>query len=197
MRAMPVLETKRLRIRPFSPDDLDDYMRHVTAIGWVDEKQTADQQRQTARRYLQWGVLNHEQLAALGQPPYGDRAVERYNGTFVGTCGLVPYAATLTRFPYFGGLPDGPAQTEMGLMWTISPQHQRQGYATEVGRALIDYAFGPEQLSRLIATTEYDNAASIAVMGKLGMRVETNSFRDPPWLQVLGIIENPRFSSID
>ena len=41
------------------------------------------------------------------------------------------------------------------------------------------------------ATTTYDNAASIGVMRKLGMRIERNPFPDPPWLQIVGICENP------
>ncbi len=38
--------------------------------------------------------------------------------------------------------------------------------------------------------TRHDNAASIGVMRKLGMRVERNVLPDPPWLQVVGIIES-------
>jgi ribosomal-protein-alanine N-acetyltransferase len=81
--------------------------------------------------------------------------------------------------------------TEMGLFWAIDPDHQRQGYATEAAQALIDFAFQQLRVKRLIATTEYDNTASIAVMRKLGMRIEKNPFPDPPWLQVVGILDHP------
>jgi len=46
-------------------------------------------------------------------------------------------------------------------------------------------------VKRLIATTEYDNAASMGVMLKLGMRLEQNPFADPPWLQMVGILDHP------
>jgi [ribosomal protein S5]-alanine N-acetyltransferase len=45
-------------------------------------------------------------------------------------------------------------------------------------------------LRRVVATTTYDNEASMGVMRKLGMRIERNPFPDPPWLQVVGILEN-------
>ncbi len=45
--------------------------------------------------------------------------------------------------------------------------------------------------SRLIATTEYDNAASMGVMRKLGMTIAKNPLPDPPWLQVVGILDQP------
>ena len=46
-----------------------------------------------------------------------------------------------------------------------------------------------ENLKRLVATTEYDNFASQAVMTKLGMRLERNPFPEPPWLQLVGILD--------
>ena len=79
---------------------------------------------------------------------------------------------------------------EMGLFWAIDPQHQRHGYATEAAQALIDFAFQQLRAKRLIATTEYDNAASMGVMRKLGMRIERNPFPQPAWLQVVGILQN-------
>ena len=81
--------------------------------------------------------------------------------------------------------------TEMGLFWAIDPDHQHQGYATEAAQALIDFAFQQLRVKRLIATTEYDNAASMGVMRRLGMHLEKNPLPDPPWLQVVGILEHP------
>jgi ribosomal-protein-alanine N-acetyltransferase len=46
------------------------------------------------------------------------------------------------------------------------------GYATEAGRAVLDFAFGPAGLERLIAITREDNLASRRVMAKLGFRFE-------------------------
>ncbi len=42
----------------------------------------------------------------------------------------------------------------------------------------------------MIATTEFNNVASQAVMRKLGMRLERNEYNQPPWLQVVGVLEN-------
>jgi GNAT superfamily N-acetyltransferase len=81
------------------------------------------------------------------------------------------------------------------LYWSISPSYQRRGFATEAGRALVDWAFSVLHLGRIIATTRYDNTASIRVMEKLGMRIERNPSPDPPWLQVVGLGTNP--ASVD
>jgi predicted acetyltransferase len=79
--------------------------------------------------------------------------------------------------------------TELGLYYALSPEFQRQGYATEAARAMIRYAFNTLRLKRIVATTTYDNAASMGVMRKLGMRIEQNPYSDPPWFQVVGILE--------
>ena len=47
-----------------------------------------------------------------------------------------------------------------------------------------------EGKKRIIAETDYDNLGSMAVMRKLGMRIEKNPYSDPPWLQVVGILDN-------
>ena len=76
---------------------------------------------------------------------------------------------------------------------TIRPfkmEDLRHGYASEAAQALIDYAFQELRLKRIVATTSYDNIGSMGVMRKLGMRVEENLLGEPPWLQVVGVLEN-------
>ena len=86
--------------------------------------------------------------------------------------------------------PSGYYTTEFGLFWVIDPKHQRQGYATEAVQAMIKNAFTQFRLKRIIATTEYDNLASQAVMRKLGMILLHNPLPEPPWMQVVGVRYN-------
>jgi hypothetical protein len=44
-------------------------------------------------------------------------------------------------------------------------------------------------LRRVVATTWYDNAASTAVMRRIGMTVQHNPWPTPPWFQVVGALE--------
>jgi ribosomal-protein-alanine N-acetyltransferase len=52
-------------------------------------------------------------------------------------------------------------------------------------------------LQRVVATTTYNNAASIRVMQKLGMTIERNPLPDPPWFQVVGVLESPSRPAVD
>jgi ribosomal-protein-alanine N-acetyltransferase len=195
---MFTLETPRLVIRPFSLDDLDVIHRILDielADGGADPE--GAEMRHRRAEWLRWTILGYEQFASLHQPPYGERAVVlKRSGLVIGACGYVP---RLDRFGQIPGLstaaPEAPVAfttTELGLYYAISSAYQRLGHATEAARAMIDYAFGELSLVRIVATTTYDNAASIGVMRKLGMRIEKNPLPDPPWLQIVGALDNPR-----
>ena len=196
MHEIPDLETHRLLIRPFVMDDLADVHRlfdvELHAADLSTEEMVSLEER---AHWLQWAVLNYKQLAMLHQPPYGDRAIIlKSSGQMVGSCGYVPCLNAFEQLPYFAAGEtigrSGRYSAEFGLFYAISPAHQRQGYASEAAGALVDYAFQCLNLKRIVATTNHDNNASIGVMRKLGMRVDVNPLPEPPWLQVVGILEN-------
>ena len=196
MHTMPPLETARLIIRPFSRDDLHS-IHHIldVELADVDVGNAGAATLQQRAEWLQWTVLNYEQLARLYQPPYGDRAIVlKATGQLIGACGFVPSFGPFYQLPAFAASgADAQAQLntpEFGLFYAVSLAFQRQGYAEEVTRALIDYAFQHLHLRRIVATTTYENAASIRVMEKVSMRIERNPCPEPPWFQVVGILEN-------
>lgn len=202
MRRIPILETEHLKIRPFIMEDFEPY-RRITILCFGDEGASQDPSIieeqatiETSRRMHEWRVLNEEMLARLYQAPYGDRAIVlKATGELIGSVGLAPYMDAFNVVPglrFIRG-DDGSrprATAEVGMFWAIDPAHRGKGYATEAAQALIDYLFNNIHLVRVIATTEFDNLASQAVMRKLGMRLERNETGQPPWLQVAGVLEN-------
>lgn len=82
------------------------------------------------------------------------------------------------------------ATTEFGLFYAIANDYQGLGFATDAASAMSIYAFEQLHVKRIIATTTYDNIASINVMRKLGMILKKNSHSEPSWLQVVGILNN-------
>jgi RimJ/RimL family protein N-acetyltransferase len=78
-------------------------------------------------------------------------------GELVGDCGLHP-------------LPDQPRQVEIGF--TLSPDHQDKGYATEAVACLLDYVFGRLNKHRAIAITDATNVPAARVLERVGMRRE-------------------------
>jgi RimJ/RimL family protein N-acetyltransferase len=196
MLYMPALETPRLVIRPFCMDDLQPVHRLFDVeLREVDLGTVGAQTLHERAEWLQWTVLSYTQLAKLYQPPYGERAVvHKHTQQLIGACGFVP---CLDAFEQCSGFSPAlrPSQhwrttPEFGLFYAITPTLRGQGYATEAAQALVDYAFQHLRLKRIVATTTYENAASMGVMRKLGMRLERNPYAEPPWLQVVGVLEN-------
>lgn len=192
MNPVPTLETERLRIRALTAEDLDDCHRLFVAIEWVDPAVDLDVIRDRRASWLTWTIDSYRELAALDQPPYGERAmVARDNGAFLGLIGLVPSLAAFRQLPRFGGDTSPRTRPEVGLFWALSPGAQGKGFATEAAAALINYAFGSLQVERLVATTERENAASIAVMRRLGMTLEDNRHSTSKWPQMVGVLDAP------
>jgi [ribosomal protein S5]-alanine N-acetyltransferase len=190
---MPVLQTERVLVRPFTIDDLS-AVHDLLDVQLADADMGTDGAYTLAERerWLRWTVLNYDQLTHLHQPPYGDRAIVlRETGELIGACGLVPCLGPFEQLPSYGGLgPGQPLSPAVGLYYALSPRWQGQGFATEAARALVEYCHRELQLRRVIATTAYINETSQRVMARLGMRVERNPYPDPPWFQVVGTSDN-------
>ena len=186
------LETPHLQIRPFIPSDLET-IHAILDSGFGDGTLGKDPAALAERKsWLAWSMLSQEWLPKMHQPPYGDLAVVlKENRELIGSVGLVP---CLDYYDQIQALRLGKSNAktcrpEVGLFWVISEAHRNHGYAVEAGQALIDYAFKEMHLGRIIATTEYDNLPSQAVMRKLRMALHRNPRPDPPWLQVVGLLE--------
>lgn len=188
-----LIETQRLIIRAFRPEDLTTIHRIVEQTFGDGTKLTDEAALHERASWLEWSRLNHLWFPRMQQAPYGDRAVVlKSTGQLIGSVGYVPLLGPFEQIPGIGAAP-AVSQTmtpALGLFWVIDPQVQRQGYATEAGRALVDYAFQNLQLKQILATTEYDNIASQTVMRKIGMRLERNPFPEPHWLQVVGVMDH-------
>jgi RimJ/RimL family protein N-acetyltransferase len=83
--------------------------------------------------------------------------LERESGLVLGDCGLIAFDWT------------GP---EIEMACRLRKGAWGQGYATEAGRAWIDYGLGELGLERIVAATHPENEAGQRVLEKLGMRHE-------------------------
>lgn len=72
----------------------------------------------------------------------------------------------------FHGPPDAAGTVEIG--YRTAPAYRRQGYTSEGVRGLIAWAFGRPEVRRIVAECAPDNAGSIRILEKAGLRrVET------------------------
>jgi RimJ/RimL family protein N-acetyltransferase len=141
------LETERLRLRRFRPEDVDELAR------WLGQDEFA--------RYL-GGPWSRERVETMleraarhhAEHGFGPLAVDdKATGALVGRSGLAFHSAW-------------PADPELG--WWIAPERQGEGLATEAGACCLEDGFGRLGLRRIVSIALEANLASRRVMAKLG-----------------------------
>lgn len=149
---MVEIDGRRVRLREFRLDDLDDSM---AVVG--DDRVT---------RWLSFDSLTREQqearlVATLERAQEAPRA-EYYLAI------SVPQDDRLIGFARLGLT--GVKAAKLG--YAIAADHWGNGYATDAARNLVNFAFTTLNLHRITAAAGPDNAASIAVLERLGFQYE-------------------------
>jgi RimJ/RimL family protein N-acetyltransferase len=148
--ACPVVETNRLMLRPFRESDLDAYTAVLQAPAVRASLHLPDDigREQAWQQMAMW--LGQWELRGTGQWALEEKS----SGAFVGRAG--------THRPERADWPG----LEVG--WTLHPEHWGKGYATEAGRAAVDYAFAHCGVDTLYSVILPENGASQAVARRLG-----------------------------
>ncbi len=150
---MPTLETKRLQLIPFSLDlkkaAISDRARLVEMLGvYVPEHWPGPDLVEA----LPFFVENMEK--APSEPAWDWIAIHTSDQVVTGDIG-------------FMGGPDQGGVVEVG--YSIVPEYRNQGYATEMARGLIAWAFQEKDIKLVTAPCLDNNIGSIKVLEKVGM----------------------------
>jgi RimJ/RimL family protein N-acetyltransferase len=76
-----------------------------------------------------------------------------------------------------GEVAERAVDTQAEIGWGLHPDHQGHGYATEAATELVQICFEELGIRRIIASAFADNASSLRIMERLGMRCETVGVR--------------------
>ncbi|WP_231916225.1 GNAT family N-acetyltransferase [Microbacterium karelineae] len=147
------VHTERLCLRPFTPADIEhawSYRQLVEVTTWTGS----------------W-LASVDEWREFASPRSDILAIE-HEGELVGDMKF----SVRDGWGQRGTDPAAVRGVEAELGWTIDPAHAGQGYATEAARALMHVAFDTVQVRRVVAYAFADNAPSVRIMEKLGMRRE-------------------------
>jgi RimJ/RimL family protein N-acetyltransferase len=164
MAPFTMLETTRLRLRHFRDDDCALFM------AYRNDPEVA--------RYQSWEGITEAEARALIQDvkeiqPWAPGewlqiAIElKETGEIVGDCA-------------FKIEEDDERQAEIG--YTLARAYQGRGIASEAVSCILEYAFASLGLHRVIAITDVENAPSVALLERLGVRREGH-FHQNVWFK--------------
>lgn len=150
---MVILESKRLLFRPHEHTDLDNYCAMEMDPDVRRYVGGYPRSRDDAERKFRQGSL---------KPSPGRLGVWatilKPDGPYVGRCGLYPRTDSQGRT----------VASEAALSFYIARAFWNQGFATEAAQAFVEFGWRDLHLSRIVATVQEGNAASVHILEKLG-----------------------------
>jgi RimJ/RimL family protein N-acetyltransferase len=149
---MHILDTARLRLRTLTLDDAAIYLQVLNTplfIRWIGDRQIRTEAQ--AREALAVGPLSMQSMRGFSL-----YLVERKSdGAAIGMCGLIKRDSL----------------DDVDLGYAYLPEYAGQGYASEAAAGVLLHAKSLG-LTRVVAITSPGNAASDAVLRRVGMRFE-------------------------
>jgi RimJ/RimL family protein N-acetyltransferase len=148
-----ILETKRLSLRKLTADDapfMFDLLNQPSFIHFIGDRgvRTLDDAR---------SIITNRYIKAYERLGFGIYlTILRESQTAIGICGLVKR--------------DGLDDVDIG--YAFLPQYWSKGYASEAASAVMAYARKFLGIRRVLGITTPDNAGSIRVLEKVGLKFE-------------------------
>jgi RimJ/RimL family protein N-acetyltransferase len=165
--AAPVLQTPRLILRGWRPEDFSPYAAMLA------DPETARFITRTGLPYGEreaWAetafLIGHWQLLGYGMFVVEERAT----GAFIGRVG------PLEPKGWFG----------LEIAWALVPAARGKGYAVEAARATIDWTFGSFSPPRIVSVIHPHNKASQRVAERVGERRSSEQFARSASLAISG-----------
>jgi RimJ/RimL family protein N-acetyltransferase len=146
---IPEIETTRLRLRAFTPDDLDNLF---LIFGDSEVMRYISNGKPRSREETENGLL--KTIEGWRKRGFGLWAMTiKGSEKVIGYCGLI----------YLDDTP------EIEIAYGLAKAHWGKGYATEAARAVLKFGFEQLKLERIVAVVNPENIPSQRVLEKLGM----------------------------
>jgi RimJ/RimL family protein N-acetyltransferase len=144
-----ILETNRLFLRELVFEDsveLSKILSDNESMKYYPRAFSKDE----VRKWIEWNIDNYQKFG------HGLWAVIlKDSNVFLGDCGITIQDIEGNKLPELG--------------YHIRTEYQNKGYATEVAKACMDYAFNSLNIDKLYTYTKIDNIPSRKVAEKNGM----------------------------
>lgn len=145
-----ILETERLILRTFIPDD-------ARVLASVIETITHEQYKQLSLLEYAQGFIEHSIIPSYEQNGFGLWAlIHKQTDELIGYCGLHKVNVS--------------GEEKIELAYRIAKKFRGQGLATEAAIAVRDYWFNVLSLSEIVSCIAHDNTASIKVAERVGLK---------------------------
>ncbi|MCL2867538.1 MAG: GNAT family N-acetyltransferase, partial [Clostridia bacterium] len=145
------IETERLILRKFIEDDFAAVQSYAGCADNIIYMLWGPNSDEDTRAFINWAISRAEETPCTN---FQYAAVLKTTNQLIGACNIAK------------------ACREAEIGWIVHRDYWKQGYGTEMGKALLGQGFAELNLHRITAHCDAENAASFRVMDKIGMRRE-------------------------
>lgn len=178
-----IIQTQNFYLRPFATDDFEIFCAWVETSNAVDPKYFTNPKPVLDRFIRVYHDLGFTKFAVFFEE----------TDEFVGYCGFellhdpdgtrnaLQEIAFTKKMKQFAGEKYKDNHGDLELGYRLHQKFWNKGYATELAKAICDFAFNKfPELTRIVAVTDPDNIASQRVLEKVGFKylqnVETKEY---------------------
>jgi ribosomal-protein-alanine N-acetyltransferase len=145
-----ILETERLLLRTFVPDD-------IAVLASVIETITNERYAHLSLLEYTQGFIEHSIIPSYNQNGFSLWAlIHKQTGKLIGYCGLHKVEVS--------------GEEKIELAYRIAKDFRGQGLATEAAIAVRDYGLHVLKLPEIVSCIAHDNVASMKVAEKVGLK---------------------------
>ncbi len=157
--ALPIIETERLSLRPFTDDDAHFILHLLNSENWL--KYIGNRQvivPQQAINYLHNGPIRS--YAEHGFGPY--MVTLKADNEGIGLCGLIKR----------------PPLSHPDLGFAFLPEYEGKGYAFEAAQSILNFGMNDLKIQTILAITTMYNIRSQNLIERLGLQ-----FQNTLWME--------------
>jgi len=159
-----ILTTERLILRDFVESDWEAVLAYQQDPLYLPYNEWTSRSAEEVREFIQMFLDHQKQIPRI---KFQCAVILKSTGQLIGNCGVRR---------------DSPEAREGDMGYELDSKHWGNGYATEAGRAVLDFGFSHMNLQRVSAWCIADNTSSRRVLEKLGMQLERR-MRDHQYLK--------------
>ncbi len=152
---MPFIETERLRIITFSVEMMEAFLKGNNEIEKITPYKVAPEYPlDVYKQFFEYKIDRFRRFPSENE--WEGMIIHKENKMIMGDMG-------------FKGGPN-----EMGIInigYSIVPSYQGKGFATEMGKAMVNWGLSHSNVKSVEATCDPDNIASKRVLEKIGFRI--------------------------
>ena len=152
---MKTIETARLVLRKFTPDDFASVHSYASCLENVVYMPFKPNSEEDTKAFINMAIAEAEKTPCRN---YQYAVTLKSSGVLIGGCGI------------WHGTDLSASEAEIG--WLLHRDYWNQGYGTEAGEVLLKFGFREMGLHRIIARCDAENLSSYRLMEKIGMRRE-------------------------